>query len=107
MTTQDNTTCRSSLSQPDTPESYFTIPPQAPKELNIDALLATLARARSVVLLLEGDGEDGDSFQSNHETIMNSLWCVRGLLEQAQQMARHPYTSATGKALPEQGSNHA
>ncbi len=102
MTTQDNTTCRSSLSQPETPESYFTIPPQAPKELNIDALLATLSRARAIVDLLEGDGEK-DSFLCNHGAIMNTLWCLNGMLDQAQQIARHPYSS-TGESSSEHGT---
>lgn len=81
----------------DRPENYFKIPPQTPKKLNVDALLATLTRTRAIVTLLETDGDSGkgDKFKTNHRVVMDTLWCVNGLLDQAEQIVKYaefPYS---------------
>ncbi|MBL3598706.1 MAG: hypothetical protein JMN25_02400 [gamma proteobacterium endosymbiont of Lamellibrachia anaximandri] len=74
------------------PEDYFQIPPQAPKEINADALLAALARARAVLLFIETAGQDlEEGFHVHPVTLMEALGCVGGLIEQAQMIARHPF----------------
>ncbi|MBL3589172.1 MAG: hypothetical protein JMN24_05160 [gamma proteobacterium endosymbiont of Lamellibrachia anaximandri] len=74
------------------PEDYFLIPPQAPKEINADVLLATLARARAVLMFIETAGQDlEEGFHVHPVTLMEALGCVGGLIEQAQMIARHPF----------------
>lgn len=73
-----------------TPEEYFEIPKHAPRSINVDALNAALSRALSVIHLLEGDGSNkNEGFTFNHETIVDALWCIEGLIIQAQKIAEH------------------
>ncbi len=79
------------LAEASSPEEYFRIPDEAPREVNTSVLNALLVRARSVVLLLEGDGADLKmGFSIRHEDVMNALWCVDGLIEQAEAVLHHP-----------------
>lgn len=74
------------------PEDYFLIPPQAPKEINADVLLGVLARARAVLLFIEVAGQDLEAgFRINQGAVMEALGSVGGLIEQAQMIARHPF----------------
>jgi len=72
---------------PGIPEDYFTIPKEMPKDLSIDVLSMLLSRARSVLLLLEIDGQDlKEGFTLNHASVMEVLSCVLGHVIQAEQM---------------------
>ena len=69
------------------PEDYFQVPVEARGTLNIDVLTATLSRARAVLLLLESDGDELErGFHLNHKYVMDTLWCIDGLINQAQNI---------------------
>lgn len=87
-------TCTPDVS-PGTPEDLFVLPPGKLPEFPIDALNCTLSRAASVLLLLSADGgsiEDG--FSLRHDDVMNVIWCVEGLLEQAQTLVNCAHLEA-------------
>ena len=73
------------------PEEYFRIPPEAPREMNVDALLVALTRAHAVVALLEGDGADlKEGFNLNHALIIEAIGCIGGLIAQSIKIAEFP-----------------
>ena len=77
----------------DTPEALFTIRPDAPRGLHLDALNATLSRAESVAELLThalSDLEEGPAL--NQQTIADGVWMLTGLLAQAKAIVRHTET---------------
>lgn len=75
-----------------TPEDYFIPNPSLKKEIPVDALLCALSRARAVLSLIEDNGHNiRDGFIASHETLMNSLWCLSGILEQAETMIQIPF----------------
>ena len=76
-----------SLADIATYDTQFRVPLAESGKLSIDALSATLARARSVLLLLQCNGEDVKAgFELNHTYVMDALWCVDGLITQAQAL---------------------
>ena len=80
----------SDLEQAFMPEDYFLIPEQATKEINSDVLSVLLQRGRSVLLLIESDGEEvNKGFRWNHKVIMDGLSTVSGLIEQSIQVVDH------------------
>ncbi len=77
-----------------TPEELFQINPKYQPGLNIDALLMSLTRARSVLLLLEGSGHDlNEGFDLNHSSVMEALSCVEGLVSQALMIIEGSFAS--------------
>ena len=59
------------------------------KEIPVDALLTALNWAAAVLALIQSDGSEENRFMLNHGMIVDSLWCVEGLLEQSIEMLLH------------------
>jgi len=73
-----------------TPEEYFQPRPNPEKKIPVDALNCALNRAQAVLLLLQDSGGDlSIGFTINHSSVMDSRWCIDGLLEQASIMANN------------------
>lgn len=70
-----------------TPETLFSINPSVERGLYIDAMDCALARASAVIRLIAYAGSDASGFDVRHETVTNALWCVEGLIEQAQHIS--------------------
>ena len=75
----------------DTPENYFVPNPDIEKEIPIDAVRCSVARARAVLELLMDNGHDmKNGLLANHETLINALWLIDGILDQAETMLDYP-----------------
>jgi hypothetical protein len=87
-------TCTPGVS-PGTPEDLFVLPPGKLPEFPVDALNCTLSRASSVLLLLSADGGSiKDGFSLHHVDVMNVIWCIEGLLEQAKMLTERAHQDA-------------
>ena len=52
----------------------------------IDAVASCIAKAQGVISLISNDCQDlSEGFQTNQRDIMNAIWAVSDLLEQARQ----------------------
>jgi len=71
-----------------TPEGYMTVPEDG--EIDTDALSCTLARARSVCLML-GSNFDGTGGQFNNAIINDACWALEGLINQALMLTKGKY----------------
>ena len=58
-----------------------------------DDLDMTLAQADAVANLVIHNGGQGN-FEMSHETIINSIWCIQGLIEQAMQIVERSEVKA-------------
>lgn len=74
----------------DTPEALFSINPEAPEGLHIDALDAALARAEAICALLCAVSSDlNDGYIVNQKTVCDGLWTLQSLIEQARTIVHH------------------
>ncbi len=76
----------------DTPEGMLTVTMGLDAGVPIDAINAACVRARSVILLLQGEFEDNDQRSSN-AVILGALWAVEGMIEQIGKLVEHAYQS--------------
>jgi hypothetical protein len=76
----------------DNPEGMMVIAPGADAGLPIDAINAACIRARSVILLLQGEFENNEQRSSN-AVILGALWAVEGMIEQIGKLVDHGYQS--------------
>ncbi|MDA3870137.1 MAG: hypothetical protein PF589_09400 [Gammaproteobacteria bacterium] len=58
-----------------------------------DDLNMTLAQADAVANLVMHNGGQGN-FEMSHETIINSIWCIQGLIKQAMQIVERSEVKA-------------
>lgn len=73
------------------PEEIFIIDQSTEKKIHVDATLCAIERARAVLRLIwDNGGESTQGFAVSHETIMNGLWSVSAMLEQAVQLLEYP-----------------
>lgn len=77
-------------------DDRLQLPPEEVGKLNIDARSAALTRARAVLLLLHCNGEEAGGFELNHGHVMDALWCVDGLITQAQSLVDQVEIIKTG-----------
>jgi len=71
-----------------TPEEFFA-ETQPAGMLAIDALTCALSRAAAVLSLVTITGDAGrECFMVSHDIVMDALWTVEGLIDQAQAIAR-------------------
>lgn len=76
-----------------TPETLFTIRPDAAPGLHFDALYCTLTRAEAVTDALASalaDLESGPSM--DQKTLADAVWALSGMLTQAKAIVRHAET---------------
>lgn len=74
-----------------TPEEYFIPNPAIEKEIPVDAILCTLSRAKAVLDLITANGDDiKEGFTLHPSILMDALWCLSGILIQAETMIKHP-----------------
>lgn len=71
-----------------TPEDMLVVDPSLPKEVPTDALHASLARAKAMVLLISSQFEEPDG-RLNDTIIMNGLWALEGELKLTEKLVDH------------------
>ena len=76
----------------DTPEGMLAIAPGVEAGFPIDAINAARIRARSVILLLQGEFEDNER-RSSDAVILGALWAIEGMIEQIGKLVDHGYQS--------------
>lgn len=73
--------------QAGTPEDFFIPNPDFKKGLPFDAVQCSISRARAVLDLIMDNGHDiKTGFMVSHATLIDALWCLSGILEQAETM---------------------
>lgn len=86
MTTMMHAPCGTHLG---TPEDFMVLRPDAPAGVPIDAIECAIARANSILILLQGQFESEDSNTLSNGIIANTLWAVQGMLEEIRILANN------------------
>jgi hypothetical protein len=55
----------------------------------VDMLSCILARAHAITLLIECNGDDQEGFALRHDFVMEGLWALKGMLNEAKQVVRN------------------
>lgn len=76
-----------------TPEDFMVLRPDAPAGVPIDAIECAIARANSILILLQGEFESKDSNTLSNGVISNVLWSVQGILEEIRILANNKETA--------------
>lgn len=78
----------------DTPEQVMAIASDTAPGYPVDAIDCALARADSVLCLLEGQFDGSDSEQLADHLVANILWSVRGQLALIKAMVKHGHDTS-------------